>query len=116
MLEIIENTDNLTDLTHLIEAAVLDYLGLEIIDLEDYTDDCIPDNYPRYQVDRGGRFFATISTCGERFHARIVHNLDGYASLYEAATCWVNPYILQQIERNVIENLTATRSTMPDYF
>lgn len=100
----------------LIEEKVLDYLGLEIVNLEDYTDLSIPDNYPRYQLYRHGRTFGTIYVSGERYHTRLIHNLVGYASLYEVATCWIPTERLHQIEREIETEIVKQQSLLPDYF
>lgn len=99
-----------------IQAKVLELLKLEITDLEDYCDDSIPDNYPRFHLNRGGREIGTISTWGNKYCTRMKIDMGGYPSLYEAATCWVNPLRLKQLEELAGFVLRHKRSTMPDYF
>lgn len=100
-----------------IEAKVLELLKLEIIDLEDYCDNSIPDNYPRFHLKRDGRELGTISTWGNKYCTRIIPGTSaGFPSLYEAATCWVSPARLKQLEDLAGNVLRHQRSSMKDYF
>jgi hypothetical protein len=107
--------DTQTDLQPLIESIVLDSLHIQIIDLQDYTDKSIPDGYPRFQVYRCGRSFGTVCTWGEKYHTRIINNLAGYLSLYQAVTCWITAEQLKLIEQKVESEIVIARNLLPDY-
>lgn len=98
----------------LIEARTLDLLGLEIVDLANYTDESMPDNYPRFHIYRYDKLLGTVSKCGKKYHTRIVNNLAGYNSLFEAVTCWVSRQRLREIEREIIQEIE--QNPLPDYF
>lgn len=98
-----------------IEESVLRLLGLTIIDLDDYSDEVIPDNYPRFHVKRGEREIGTISTWGNKYCTRMGDSSVGYSSLYEAATCWCKPKLLKELEDMARTVLEHGRNSMPDY-
>lgn len=98
----------------LIEDRTLDRLGLEIVDLANYTDESMPNNYPRFHIYRYGRLLGTVSKCGQKYHTRIVNNLAGYNSLFEAVTCWVSQQRLREVEREIIQEIE--QNSLPDYF
>lgn len=105
-----------TDLRPLIEENVLKRLGLEIIDLETLTEYAIPDGFARYQVYRHYRYFCSISKWGERYHTRAINNLNGWDSVYEAATCWVSKDVLARLENQAQVQIVEQQLSMPDYF
>ncbi|MGL4617900.1 MAG: hypothetical protein ACRCZS_02410 [Chroococcidiopsis sp.] len=117
MQTITANPVETIDLTPLIQEKALDYLGLNIVDLQVSTDKSIPDGYPRWQVYRHDRYLAPVSRWGGRhYHTRIITNPAGYATLYEAATCWVNKSLLTQIETEIEQAIIKQRNSLPDYF
>lgn len=109
-------TKDIPCLKPIIRGHVLDALSLEFIDLQDETNESIPDGYPRYQVKRNGRYLCSISVWGDRYYTRAVNNLAGYKTLYEALTCWINPKKLRELEDAIEREIVAERDAMPNYF
>jgi hypothetical protein len=99
-----------------LETKVLCLLNLEVIDLQDYCDDIIPDGYARFYLKRSGKTITTISTWGDRYCTQAKRQINGYPSLYEAATCWIDRERLQLIEAMATGILSAQQQSIRDYF
>ena len=69
----------------LTEDLTLTLLGLEIIDRQDYIDECVPHGDVRYWVQRGDVVIGAISTWGGRF---ALTSGKTYATLFDAATAF----------------------------
>jgi hypothetical protein len=98
-----------------VEEKILHLLEIEILDLEDYSNDCIPEGYVRYQVYRSGRSLCPISRMGGRYYTRAAKDRAGYASLYEAATFWVDRSRLTNLESAAQQELEENDRLIPDY-
>lgn len=98
-----------------VEEKILHLLEIEILDLEDYSNDCIPEGHTRWQVYRSGRSLSAISTMGGRYYTRAANNQAGYASLYEAALFWVDRARLANLESAAQQELEENDRLMPDY-
>ena len=73
----------------LIEAETLSLLDLEIIDIQDNIDDCIPQGDIRYWVQRGEtELLGGISRWGKRFDTP-ESPIGSYATLFMAATSYL---------------------------
>jgi hypothetical protein len=67
----------------LTEDLTLTLLGLEIVDRQDYIDECVPHGDIRYWVNRGDVLIGAISTWGKRF---VLTSGKTYATLFDAVT------------------------------
>jgi hypothetical protein len=67
----------------LTEDLTLTLLGLEIVDRQDYIDECVPHGDIRYWVHRGDVLIGAISTWGKRY---VLTSGKTYATLFDAVT------------------------------
>jgi hypothetical protein len=67
----------------LTEDLTLTLLGLEIVDRQDYIDECVPHGDIRYWVNRGDILIGAISTWGKRF---VLTSGKTYSTLFDAVT------------------------------
>ncbi len=80
--EVMDRAQVPQDLT---EDLTLTLLDLEIVDRQDYIDECVPHGDIRYWVNRGDVVIGAISTWGKRF---VLTSGKTYATLFEAVTAF----------------------------
>ncbi len=78
--EVMERAQVPQDLT---EDLTLTLLGLDVVDRQDYIDECVPHGDIRYWVNRGDILIGAVSTWGKRF---ALTSGKTYPTLFEAVT------------------------------
>jgi hypothetical protein len=99
----------------LIEAETLSLLGVEIIDIQDNIDDCIPQGDIRYWVQRGEtELLGGMANWGDRFDTPD-SPIGSYATLFIAATSYLPRGEVKSAYRKAKALLTERFASAPDY-
>jgi hypothetical protein len=96
----------------LIEAETLNLLGIEVIDLQDYTDYVIPHGDDRYQIWLGNEFSGLVWTWVNQF----ITPFRAYNTLFEAVCSFFDPIDVAEAKALVAQTLQERFDTIPVYF
>jgi hypothetical protein len=95
----------------LIEAQTLNLLGIEVIDLQDYTDYVIPHGDDRYQIWLGNEFSGLIWTWVNQF----ITPFRAYNTLFEAVCSFFNPIDVAEAKALVTQTLQDRSAIISAY-
>jgi hypothetical protein len=95
----------------LIESQTLNLLGIEVIDLQEYTDYVIPHGDDRYQIWLGNEFSGLVWTWVNQF----ITPFHAYNTLFEAVCSFFDPIDVAEAKALVTQMLQECCDPIPAY-